>query len=111
MLARMLHQIGIGDIESIRITDEKVTVHVETGRDAGSGSLRTQKTVSRVRGESARVYDPHGIEHGTSVLVENHIIADGVPDHLQTGALGFKSRSIGAVVETLNGSRIHEVQL
>src|ERR1043165_8443407 len=111
MFVRMFYQICVGDVESIGITDEEVSVHVEARCDSGSGGLRPQKAVSRVCGEAACVYDSDGIEHGTSVLVENHIVANGVAAHLQTNALGFERSGIGAVVETFNRSCIHEVQL
>ena len=106
----MLHQVGIVHVESIRVIDEKVAVHVEARRDAGGGRFRPKKAVPGVSRDAARVHYPHRIEHGTSVFVQDHIVADGVANHLQADTLGFECGSIWPVVVTLNRRRIHEVQ-
>src|SRR5450631_4389645 len=105
-LARMLHHVCIGDIESVRVIDEEVSVHVEARCNSGSGGLRPPETVPSVCGDAACVYDPDRIEHGASVLVQDHFVADRIADHLQADTLGFESGGIGTVVVTLNSRRI-----
>src|SRR5579863_3561755 len=102
--------MGGGDVEGVRIIDEEISLHIEAGSDARSGILGPLKTVARIRGDPARIYQPHWVEHGTSVFIQDHFLAHGIADYLKANALGFKRRGVGAVMVTLDRGGIHEVE-
>src|SRR5580658_10862423 len=99
-----------GDVEGVRIIDEKSALHRETGCDAGGRVPGSLKTVACVRGDPARINQPHRVEHGTSIFIEDHLTAHGIPDYLEANALRFESCGVWAVAVTLDRGGIHEVE-
>ena len=74
------------------------------------GILGPLKTVARIRGDPARIYKSHWGEHGTSVFIQDHLLAHSITDYLEANALGFEGCGVGAVTVTLDRGGIHEVE-
>src|SRR5580658_11360700 len=102
--------MGCGNVEGIRIIDEEIALHIETGGDARGGIPGSLKAMASVRGDPAGVHQSHRVEHWTPVFIKYHLIAHSIADYLEANSLGFESCGIGAVIVPLDRGRIHEVE-
>ena len=49
----------------------------------------TLEGVARVLRDAARIDNPDGRQHWTAILIENHIVTDGVANHLNANPQRF----------------------
>ena len=105
-----LHEMGCSDVEGVRIIDEEIALHIKTGGDARGCIPGSLKTVTRIRGDPARVHQSHRVEHGTSIFIQDHLIAHSIADYLQANPLRFEGCGVGAVMVALDRGGIHEVE-
>src|SRR5580704_4159687 len=98
--------MGCGHVEGVWIIDEEIMLHIKAGSDSRSGVLGPLKTVARIRGDPARVDQPHRVEHGTSVFIQDHLIANSIANYLQADSLSFEGCGVGAVMIALDSGGI-----
>src|SRR5580700_11245132 len=67
--------------------------------------------MSRVTRDAPGIDDSHGIQHRTAVFVQQHSISNCFTNNLQSDALRFERRGVGAIVISLNRGVVHEIQL